>query len=83
MKVTDFINGKVEYDVDGQYFFVHSQKGRTYMIAELRGYGSLQNLFNKNGEIKGYELDYFHDEVGRWIADAINEKIQKENENRN
>jgi hypothetical protein len=42
------------------------------MVAEVRGWGALQNEF---ATIE--EAEKFQDEVGKFIADAINEKIEK------
>lgn len=77
MKVLDFINAKVTYDpYGGQYFWINFEKG-AQMLAEMRGYGAIQNL-------KGVDNpDKFQDEIGRWIADAINEKRERELANEN
>jgi len=83
MKITDFINGKVTYDkFGGQYFWINEPKGGVQMLAELRGWGHIQNMFKRNGKNSGEYIDdeaagKFQDEVGDFIADAINEKIQK------
>ena len=47
MKVKDFINGKVSYDKDGQYFWIHGSSNEIQMLAELRGWGAIQNMFVK------------------------------------
>lgn len=78
MKVTDFINGKVSYDRDGQYFWVHGDSNGIQMLAELRGWGAIQNKFVKNGRIDMTEAGEFQDEIGEWIASAINEKRDRE-----
>lgn len=85
MKVTDFINGKVTYDkFGGQYFWINQPEGGAQMLAEMRGWGAIQNLFIKAGKNSGQYLDEeaagkFQDELGDFIADAINEKIQSLN----
>ena len=43
-KITDFINGKVTYDREGQYFWVHGHSNGIQMIGELRGCGHIQNM---------------------------------------
>ena len=77
MKVKDFINGKVEYDkFGGQYFWIKEPKGGSQMLAEMRGWGAIQNLFpmTKEGQSNAAK---FQDELGDFIAEAINEKIEK------
>lgn len=72
-QVTDFINGKVTYSKEGQYLWVTGQKGkRFYMLAQIRGWSQLLKFYKTGGEaIK------IQDEVGKFIADAINEKIER------
>lgn len=78
MKVKDLINGKVVFDKYGGYFFINSNKGDV-MLAEIRGWGHIQNMFrNKSGVIEFDEAGKFQDEVGAWIAEAINEKMERE-----
>jgi hypothetical protein len=46
------------------------------MIGEVRGYGAIQNLFiQPNGSVDFKKVDAFQDDLGRFIAEAINEKI--------
>lgn len=78
MKVKDFINGKVSYDKDGQYFWVHGNINGIQMLAELRGWGAIQNMFVKNGKIDVDTAGMFQDEIGEWIAQAINEKMERD-----
>jgi hypothetical protein len=77
MKVTDLINGKVEYDkFGGQYFWIKEPKGGSQMLAEMRGWGRIQNMFpmTKEGQEKAEE---YQDKIGDFIAEAINEKIER------
>ena len=49
------------------------------MIADLRGWGAIQNLFKlKGGAIDFEKAEKFQDDLGQWIADAINEKLERE-----
>jgi hypothetical protein len=49
------------------------------MIAEIRGWGAIQNMFiNKDGSINFEDAEKFQDELGEFIADAINEKLMKQ-----
>ena len=79
-KITDFINGKVTYDkFGGQYFWIAKPNGGSQMLMEMRGYGAIQHLFeNKDGTIFTEGADAFQDELADWIADAINEKLERE-----
>ncbi|HRH53311.1 MAG TPA: hypothetical protein PLN38_08310 [Chitinophagales bacterium] len=78
MDVTDFINGEVSYDREGQYFWVHGRSNGIQMLAELRGWGAIQNMFVKSGKINMEQSALFQDEIGEFIAVAINEKIERE-----
>ena len=78
MKIKDFINGKVTYDkFGGQYFWITDQTGGIQMLAELRGWGHIQHMFpyTKEGQ---EEAAKYQDEVGEWIATAINEKLERD-----
>jgi hypothetical protein len=80
MKIKDLINGKVTYDkFGGQYFWINDPKGGSQMLAEMRGWGHIQNMFKgKKGEIDMDAAGKYQDEVGDWIAEAINEKLERE-----
>lgn len=72
-----YLNGKVTYDKDGQYFWITANNDMK-MLAELRGWGSIQYLFkDKSGIIDEHLAAKFQDEIGEFIAEAINEKIEK------
>lgn len=83
MEVKDFINGKVTYDkYDGQCFCINDANGGVQMLAELRGWVAIQNLFMADGKNSGKYIDLeaagdFQDKVGEFIAEAINEKIER------
>jgi hypothetical protein len=80
MKIRDFINGIVNYDkFGGGYFWINDPKGGKQMLAELRGWGHIQNMFKAaGGAIDDAAAAKFQDEVGDWIAAAINEKLERE-----
>lgn len=78
VKVSDFIGEKATYDESGQMIFGVDKKGGLQLIADVRGWGAIQNLFkNSNGTIKA-EASKFQDELGEWLAEAINEKLERE-----
>jgi hypothetical protein len=84
--------GTAKYDEwGGGYIWGYDKKDDTQMIAQLRkprkdiivnevlsirGWGAIQNMFPTIKD--GVE---FQDELGKFIAEAINEKIQRINEN--
>lgn len=81
LTVQDLINGEVLYDKwGGQYFWIQDSKGGLQMLADMRmrGWGHIQNMFkDKNGNIDSEAAAKFQDEIGEWIADAINEKLKR------
>ena len=79
MDVKDFIGVKAKYDEDGQFIWGIEKDGGHQKLADLRGWGAIQNLFiNKDKSIDLDAAASFQDEFGRWIVDAINEKIERE-----
>jgi hypothetical protein len=64
----------VYYDQWGQYLWSKQDTdGGSQMIGEVRGWGALQNEFETE-----IEAAVFQDEVGKFIAEAINEKVQRD-----
>ncbi len=79
MKVTDFIGVKAKYDEDGQFIWGVDKEDRLQKIADLRGWGAIQNLFKISAT--KYDTDKaakFQDDLGEWIVAAINEKMERE-----
>lgn len=63
----------VYYDEFGQYLWSKQDAdGGSQMIGEIRGWGALQHKFKTSEEASA-----FQDEVGRFIAEAINEKVKR------
>lgn len=80
MTPKEFIGNKVSYDNEGTYFWSH-QGDQLQMLADLRGWGAIQNLFkDKDGRINFNEAAKFQDEIGAYLADAINEKLKRDNQ---
>jgi hypothetical protein len=64
----------VYYDQWGQRLWSkQDEDGGSQMVGEIRGWGALQNEFNTEEEASD-----FQDEIGKFIADAINEKVQRD-----
>jgi len=82
MKISDFIGEKATYESIGQTIWGHNKEEGMQMLADLRGWGAIQNLFtDKKGAFieNGLEkAEKFQDKLGQWIAEAINEKLKKE-----
>lgn len=66
--------GTVKFDEHGGgYIWGVDNKGGQQMIAEVRGWGAIQNLFaDKSGKIDEQKAMEFQDNIGKLIADAIN-----------
>ena len=62
-------------DVKCEHRYLFSDDGK--MVAEVRGWGTLQYVF-KTAE----EAAKFQDKVGDFIAEAINEKIDRLKQNK-
>ncbi|MEK7500429.1 MAG: hypothetical protein AAB649_07580 [Patescibacteria group bacterium] len=80
MQIKDFITGKVTYDAyGGQYFWINTPDNGQQVLAMLRGWGAIQNMFkDKKGAIDMEEACKFQDQLGEWVAAAINEKMERE-----
>jgi hypothetical protein len=71
--VEDFIGDKAKYDDHGQMIWGYKGNDIQKLLdISVRGWGAIQHLF-KDQE----EAAKFQDELGEWIADAINQKINK------
>lgn len=78
MKLTKFIGQKAEYDTP--YIWGVNSKDELQIIAEVRGWGAIQNLFKrKDGSIDDEKAAQFQDQLGQFIADAITEKLTPKN----
>ena len=60
----------VHYDNLGTCIWNREKDGGNQMIADIRGWGAIQNEFKTNEE-----AEKFQDEVGEFIVQAIREKI--------
>jgi hypothetical protein len=78
--ILNFIGTSVRFDdFGGGYFWGKQPNGDEQMIGEIRGYGAIQNLFlDKKGGCDFDNADRFQDDLGKFIAQAITEKIERE-----
>jgi len=74
----EFLKGKFVYDNYGQYIWLVQPDGNHQKIADLRGWGAIQNLFKeKDGRINMDAAADFQDELGQWYVNTLNEKLNK------
>lgn len=68
--------GRIKFDPTGGYIWLVESDGNHVLICEIRGWGHIQHLFDKeeNAIEKAYKLQ---DEIGEFITDAIKEKLEK------
>ena len=82
--IREFIGDSVYYDEYGGGYIWGKTKEGSQMIAQvdepeddyvlsIRGWGAIQNKFKNISDAKK-----FQDSLGKWIADAINEKLKQE-----
>lgn len=73
--ILGFLGEKITYDSMGQYLWAVDKEGGHQKLADLRGWGAIQNLFkNNDGTIDMEKAAQFQDELGKWVSEAINEK---------
>ncbi len=79
--VLEFLGAHIIYDAEGQDLFAVQENGHLQPIADIRGWGAIQNLFMlKGGAIDMDKASKFQDNLGQFMADAINEKMQRESQ---
>lgn len=78
-KIKKHFGEKIVYDPQGQMIYGVDKNDGITRIADVRGWGAIQQLFK---DAKGnYDLDKageFQDKIGQFIADAINEKLERD-----
>lgn len=70
-KIKQWLGDNIIYDACGQMIFAVRENGHQEIIADIRGWGAIQNLFPDDYE-KAAE---FQDALGEFIAEAIKEKV--------
>jgi hypothetical protein len=72
MTIKEYLNGKIWYEDFGQILWLeHPEKG-AIMIAELRGWSAIKSLFKTTED-----AEEFQDSIGKFIEEAIREKLEK------
>ncbi len=79
MEIINFLDGRFKYDDDGQFIWLVDSEGKLQKIADLRGWGAIQNLFKGDkGIIDSDKASKFQDAIGEWIVNALNSKLEEE-----
>jgi len=76
-KSLQFWLSNVFYDENGVQILNKDADGKIQLIADIRGWGRLQNEFENISEAAD-----FQNEVGRFITEAIREKMETLNQNK-
>lgn len=71
MNIQEYLPEGVEYDPSGGIIIAYDKEGSFTYVADIRGFGKLTNLLKSEGAAV-----QFQDKLGRFIADAINEKLK-------
>lgn len=73
--IKDFIGDEVLYDEFGGTYLWGKKEGEEgmQMVGQIKGWGAIQHLFDTTKEAED-----FHDEMGKFIAAAITEKLKGE-----
>jgi hypothetical protein len=70
-KIKQWLGDNIIYDAHGQMIFAVREDGHHQIIADVRGWGAIQNLFPGDPS-KAME---FQDALGKFIAEAIKNYI--------
>jgi hypothetical protein len=77
MTIQEWFRDGVRYDSEGTQIWAEEKtEAAVYLhhVADIRGWGEIQNLFNLDQK----KAAAFQDEVGKFVAEAINEKLAKQ-----
>lgn len=77
-QIMKFIGKAKYYDLD-QMIWGEDERGGNQLLADVRGWGAIQNLFSEGGSVNLDKASKFQDDLGKFIVDAINEKIERDN----
>lgn len=76
IEIKDFLKGKLLYEQAGQSVFAVGKDGGMQIVCDVRGWGAIQNLFKDgSGKIDMEAAGKFQDELGVFIQDALNAKL--------
>ena len=75
-QIINFIGNRTKYDDDGTMIWGVDNNGDMQLIADVRGWGAIQNLPQFKKDTNQNNMAAFQDALGQFISDAINEKIK-------
>jgi hypothetical protein len=71
-KLKEFLTGKFKYDNYGQFIWLVKPDGHHQKIADLRGWGAIQHLFeDKKGWMDTKKPEQLQDLLGEWIIQSL------------
>ncbi len=80
-QLKEFLGEKVIYDPHGQMIFAVKKEAHQLIgnfEISVRGWGAIQNKFkNPDGSIDAKAAAEFQDKLGQFMADAINQALEK------
>jgi len=77
--IINFIGHTTGFDNDSGYIWGINLDGSNHPIGEVRGYASIQKMFScGKGKVNFKDANAFQDRLGKFISDAINEKMDNE-----
>jgi hypothetical protein len=78
MTIEEFIGHNPQYNPSAGSIYAMTNEG-PQMLLDIRGFGRLQKHFtDETGKIDFKGAETFLDSVGAWVADAIEQKLQRE-----
>lgn len=78
IKMEEWLDGNIYFDKEGTQIFSRKTDGQIQVIADVRAWGAIQNIFiDKKGFVDMRKAEAFQDQLGQFIAEAIQEKLDK------
>lgn len=79
MKAADFIGPKVKFDATTDTLWSKREDGKFQLLAHLSGKGGIDEIFrDEAGKVDVSSAVSLFTDMGHWITDAINEKLERE-----
>ena len=74
MTIQEWFKSGVQYDSNGGQIWAINDAEYLHHVADVRGWGELIYLFKLDID----KASEFYDEIGKFIAEAINDKLERE-----
>lgn len=78
MNIKRFINGRVIYDEEEHKLWIVEPSGNHKQLTKIDSFSNVRNMFVTPSRNDEYGAVKYQDDLGKWISDAINEKINNE-----